>query len=122
MASGLLGTEAFAGGYPVAALGFVAHYIILIIAAGMYAAASVAVPALRERAIAFGALYGAVIYVVMNDIIVPLSAAPPFRSTLAGVLSGYVIHVLGVGVPIAWTVRRALAPALLRPPGEHPRR
>lgn len=106
IASGLLGTDAFAGGWPAAALGFVAHFTILIVAAAMYYAASLRIGVLVRRWIVCGFAFGAAIYATMNFIVVPLSAAPHFRSSAIQVAANLTVHVLLLGPAISFCIRR----------------
>jgi uncharacterized membrane protein YagU involved in acid resistance len=105
IASGLLGRDAFEMGYPSAAIGFAAHFLILIVAAGMFYAASRRLAVLRERAYASGMVFGIAIYLTMNFIVLPLSRAPHFKATTIGTLSDFAVHVLLLGPAIALTVR-----------------
>jgi hypothetical protein len=42
----------------------------------------------------------------MNYVVLPLSAAPHFKSTTVGALSDFAVHVLLLGPAIALVVRR----------------
>jgi len=102
VASGWMGRAAFSGGMTTAALGLVSHFLIAFIWAALFYAASRAVKPLGERPFIFGPLYGALVYVMMNTVVVPLSAAPftlPLRWT------GLFVHMFLVGLPIAVAVR-----------------
>jgi hypothetical protein len=106
VASGLLGKGAFDGGLPAAALGLLAHYGILFVAAALYLAASRRLPVLRERAVACGILFGIAVYLFMTFVVVPLSAVPfEFSHAPAKLAQGFVSHGLLVGLPIALAVR-----------------
>ncbi|MBS0582577.1 MAG: hypothetical protein JSS42_05685 [Proteobacteria bacterium] len=76
IASGIYGQAAYTGGWTTAAVGFVAHYSILIVAASWYFLASRYLRALREHAVACGIAYGVAIYCTMNFVVVPLSNSP----------------------------------------------
>lgn len=106
IASGIQGTAAFDGGYPSAALGFAAHYVILIVAAGMYWAASRRLRFLTDHAFVAGVLYGMAIWLTMRYVILPLSAAPPFKGSTLGFVTNLLAHLLLVGPGIALTLRR----------------
>jgi hypothetical protein len=107
VASGLLGQESFNGGFATAALGLVLHFFIATSATAVYYLASRRLKMLVEQPIAWGVLYGIAVWLFMNFIVVPLSAAPfKLRFTLAGVIIGLIIHMLFVGLPIALSVRR----------------
>ena len=106
IASGLLGVAAFQGGFGTAALGALLHFVIAFCAAAVYYAASRKLEVLVRRAAVAGLLYGMVVYLFMNYVVVPLSAVPkrPFVLGLAVII--LVVHMLFVGLPIALTVRR----------------
>jgi ABC-type antimicrobial peptide transport system permease subunit len=62
---------------------------------------------LTQHAIICGLLYGILVYLVMNLIVLPLSAIyfKPVYSP-AAVVTGLIIHMLCVGLPIALVVSR----------------
>jgi hypothetical protein len=105
IASGLMGRDAFASTMPAAAVGFVAHFVILIIAAAMYYAASRRLTLLGTHAYLSGMAFGIAIYCTMNYIIVPLSAAPTFKWSLPQALSDFSVHMLLLGPAIALAIR-----------------
>jgi len=112
VASGLLGPGAFEGGLPAAAVGLLAHFAILIVAAALYFVASTRFAWLRERAVQSGLLFGVGVYLVMNFVVLPLSAAP-FKLTYSPwtLAQGFVSHALLVGLPIALAIRHFSAAA-----------
>jgi hypothetical protein len=107
VASGWLGQDAFAGGAPAAILGFVSHYGIVLAAAAAYWLAGLRLRALRTRPVASGAAFGIAVYLVMNFLVLPLSAFPfdPPHPPLV-LLEGFVSHALLVGLPIALVCAR----------------
>lgn len=109
VASGLLGAEAYRGGWPTAGLGLAAHFAIMLVIAVVFVAAAARFPALRRHWLPAGALFGVAVWVVMAFVVVPLSASPisgPVDLTAA--LKPIAIHILCVGLPIAWVARRML--------------
>lgn len=111
IASGLQGPAAFQGGNVSAALGAAAHYFILIVAAALYLAASRRLPWLRSRAAVAGILYGAAIYIMMNFVIVPLSAVTPGKSGGLAWATNLLMHLFVIGPAIALGLRRWSRPA-----------
>ena len=107
VAKGLLGTAAFEGGISTALLGLALHYFIAFVVVLIYFIASSRIAALRDYPIVFGALYGIGVYLVMNFIVVPLSAAGPPRFTFVGVANGLFAHLFCVGIPTALFARAA---------------
>ena len=112
VASGLLGRPSFDGGVATAALGLGLHFAMTTLMAAIYVGAATRLPALRSHWWLAGPAYGAAIYVVMNRVVVPLSAFPGEAFSLN--LMGLAVHMFFVGLPIAFAAARwapAAAPA-----------
>jgi hypothetical protein len=107
IASGLQGAAAFQGGYASAALGAAAHYVILIVAAALYLAASRRLPWLVRQAAVAGILYGAAIYITMRFVIVPLSAVNVGADTgwTVAQVTNLLMHLFVIGPAIALGLR-----------------
>ena len=109
VASGLLGKEAFAGGLPTALLGLFLHFFIAVVAAFVFYAASRKLAWLVARPVTAGALFGGGMYVVMNFVVLPLSAVPFTRKYApVGVISELLVHMFLFGSSIALCVRGGL--------------
>jgi hypothetical protein len=115
VAAGLLGTASFEGGRATAALGLALHFFIAVSMSCAYFASARRWPMLHQRPVRFGVLYGLLLYVVMNFIVVPLSAAPAGSRDALWVVLCVVVHALLIGVPIALAVRQALGGEMGRP-------
>jgi len=107
IAAGLLGMRAFAGGGSMVALGVLLHYGIMAAMVGVYHAVARRVTMLIARPWLFGLLYGAVLFIVMNLIVLPLSAAPKTPVAPDWIASNIAVHVL-IGWVIALSARRAI--------------
>ncbi|MGH8172027.1 MAG: hypothetical protein ACREPX_02700 [Rhodanobacteraceae bacterium] len=105
IASGLLGREAYGSLMPAVPIGLGAHFFILTVAAAMYYFASRCIAFLRERAYISGMLFGIAIYCTMHYVVVPLSAAPQFKSSLMSFLTDLSVHMLLLGPAISLTIR-----------------
>ena len=110
VATGWLGRDAYAGGWPAALLGAASHYAIAVAMATAFYLAARRLRMLALRPMAYGALYGLVLYAVMTYVVVPLSNAgngqlPAWRWENLSHIAG---HVLLVGIPCAFGARRAL--------------
>lgn len=113
IASGLLGTAAFDGGAASGALGFAAHYFILIVAAALYYAVGTRWRFLVDRAFVAGVVFGVGIWLTMNFVVLPLSAAPPFKlSWSLGSVTNALVHWFVLGPVIALTLRRLMHTAM----------
>lgn len=112
IASGLLGQSAYAGGAWSAVLGGMLHFLMTFAMAAAFAVASLRWPVLREQPLLSGAAYGLALFVVMNHVVVPLSAAVPKGPPPAPLYAlGLAAHILLVGIPIALAARTALRDA-----------
>lgn len=107
IASGMLGQESFRGGLATAALGALIHFFIAFGVAAIYYVASERFGSLWQKPIRYGLLYGVVVYLVMNHVVLPMSAVPRIPFSLALLLNGVIAHALLVGLPIAVCNRRA---------------
>ena len=110
VAAGWFGRDAaFAGGAATAAAGLGFHFFIAFTITAIFFLAASRVPALiRQPAIA-GPLYGIGVYCVMNYVVIPLSriGPRPFPPMVVFV-TGLLVHMFVIGLPIALGARRAL--------------
>lgn len=107
IAAGLIGARAIEGGTPAWILGVFLHYFIAFSAATIYCLASRKLPFLKQHFIVCGIFYGIAIYLVMNLVVLPLCAfhfMGPYQ--YRGMVQGLLIHMLIIGVPIAWCLRK----------------
>jgi hypothetical protein len=107
VASGWLGEGAFTSGALGGVIGLVSHYGILFVAAALYLVVSQRVRVLQTHALACGALFGVLVYLFMNFVVLPLSAFPyPLKYPPLRLLEGFASHAFFVGVPIAFAIRK----------------
>jgi hypothetical protein len=107
IASGLLGDAAFAGGIATALLGLFFHLIISFVIASVFILAANRIPLLRRNVIVGSLLYGFGVFVVMNMIVTPLSAAPPIPAPiLPWLIEAIIEHTFLVGLPLGILVQR----------------
>ena len=110
VASGLVGGSAYTGGVPTAALGLGLHFMIAYLLAAIFYGASRRLPVLVNHPFVSGALYGAVVFAVMNLVVIPLSAFPgKLKFVPVVVASGLLVHMFCIGLPIALAARAARA-------------
>ena len=111
VAAGVLGKASFQGGVQAAALVLALHVVMTLLLAAAYVLAAQRVTLLVERPWLFGAVYGLLLYGVMNYVVVPLSAAPPSTGPKdpLWIGLGVLVHMGFVGLPIALFARRAVA-------------
>lgn len=105
IASGILGVRSYSGGAATAALGVGLHFLIALSAAAVYFLLSRRFPFLVERAVVGGLIYGVAVYAFMHAVVVPLSLVPPHATPPIRRACEIVEHALGIGLPIALSVR-----------------
>ena len=112
VASGLLGASAYRPGASAVLTGLLLQILMSVVIAGIYAFAAFRIGFLRYRPLLGGLLYGTGVFVVMNLVVVPLSAMTPRPAVtpLLVVLNLLAMFVFGVIVSLiaARLVRRAL--------------
>ena len=107
IAGGLLGREAFHGGVGTYVLGVFLHFFIACSAAAVYCAASRKLRFMSEHPVVCGLFFGAAVQEVMNLVVLPLSALHargPYK--LHDLILGLLVHMVVVGLPISFSVRR----------------
>ena len=109
VAAGLLGKAAFDGGAATAALGLGLHYFIALSMSVTYYVVAGRWPLLRRRPVLCGAGYGLLLYLIMNRIVVPLSAAGGGSKDPLWISLSVLVHVVLIGIPIAIFARKAHA-------------
>ena len=108
IASGWLGRAAFTGGAGAAALGAFTHYFIAFGIVVTYFIASRRVAVLTRHPIPCGIVYGLLVYLFMNRVVIPSSAIGAASWPVLPVLAnGLLIHAFGIGIPSALFVARA---------------
>jgi len=115
IAGGVLGRAARHGGTGTYLLGLALHYFIATSWTAVYYAASRRLSFMLDHPVVCGLLYGMVVELFMRLVVLPLSAlhaAGPF--TFYDEVLGLLIHMVTIGLPIAFTVRilgRQLTPS-----------
>ena len=110
IASGILGAKSFSGGAQTAMLGVGLHFVIALGAAAVYCLASRKLGFMVTRAVSCGLIYGALVYLFMHIVVLPLSAAPRGHMPLVFKALEFVEHWFCVGLPIALSVRHYSLP------------
>jgi uncharacterized membrane protein YagU involved in acid resistance len=107
VATGVLGAKSFEGGVPAGLLGLLCHFVIAFGASVTYYLASRKIALLRERPILSGAIFGILVFLFMNWVVIPLAACPFTIPFTAKVLAkGFLSHAVLIGIPIAWLQKR----------------
>jgi len=108
IARGLLGSASFEMGVTSAALGLVLQWLMSILIAAIFVFAALRLRVLVQRWIAAGLAYGVVVFIVMNYVVVPLSAVGkvPTFTTLTFTLN--LLAMLLFGLIVSWFANRFL--------------
>lgn len=133
VAAGWLGRDASrAGGWDTAMLGLGTHFLIATLMAAVYGCAAQSFGVLKQKWILWGFIYGLILYVAMNYIVAPLSAAggdghfalsmgeigsrlqnsfsdvrPRWDAHYPWMIPATIFtHTVLVGLPIAWAAQR----------------
>jgi uncharacterized membrane protein YagU involved in acid resistance len=110
VARGALGNQAFQGGLKTAALGLFFHFLIALTAAIVYFLLSRVLRFMVTHPIICGILYGACVYLFMYGIVMRVSAIHsttlPWHYPWGVLIPNLLIHMLGIGLPIALATRR----------------
>ena len=107
IAAGLLGRQALQGGAATYVLGVALHFFIACSAAAVYYMASRRLSFMLEHPLVCGLFFGAAVEEVMSLVVLPLSALHargPYR--LHDLILGLLVHMVVVGLPISFSVRR----------------
>jgi hypothetical protein len=106
VASGAMGNAAFEGGLATALLGLVLDFLMTTVMAGVFILSADRIPLLRQHVIPGSLLYGFGVFVVMNFIVLPLSAAPPLPAPPMWLFIEIILeHILLIGLPLGLLVR-----------------
>jgi uncharacterized membrane protein YagU involved in acid resistance len=103
IASGLTGRWAFHAGTASVALGVAIHYAIALTWTAVYFLAAQRMGILIRRPVVCGLLYGALVYVVMNFVVLPMTRVPHSTTamSLASRVSGVLALLFCIGVTVA---------------------
>lgn len=87
-------------------LGLVTHFALMAIMAAVFVIAARQRPALLDKPIQWGIVYGLITYVVMNLIVVPLRFATPLPPKPISIATQLFAHIVLVGIPITLIAAR----------------
>lgn len=108
IAGGIMGRPAaLAGGIRTVLLGLVLHFVIATSVVLVYWLASRRLEILVRYPVRSGILYGALVYLVMYGVVIPLSAIDRPLFTISPSAGPILCHLFLVGIPTALIVRLA---------------
>ncbi len=102
IATGIFGRPALKGGGEMVAAGLLFHYIIAFCFTIAYFLLYPHIPFLRKYVVISGLLYGIVVWVIMNRVVLPLSLVPqaPFKWSINTFIQMGILMVC-IGLPVA---------------------
>jgi hypothetical protein len=106
IAGGLLGPASFRGGWATSALGLAIHFLIALMAATVFYAASRKLPALLDHPWLAGIGYALLVYGFMYWVVMPLSRLRRSPVTVPYTVTAVVTHIICVGLPISLVIHR----------------
>ena len=101
IASGLLGDQAFNGGLLIAILGLLIHFFIAFSWTLIFFFAYPKLKIKNKHKILTGLIYGIIIWLIMNLIVLPVSNTPAFKQSFSQILLGVSFIMFLIGLPIS---------------------
>ena len=102
IASGVFGLEAFTGGWLYSLYGLAFHYFIALIWTLIFFNLSRWIPVTRRYRIASGILFGIVVWLAMNFIVLPLSNTPALPFDFRSAITGGFVLIVAIGIPLGY--------------------
>ncbi len=101
VASGLIGTKAFSGPPSIMLLGLVLHFVIAFCWTAVFFLLYPKISGIIRHKIVQAVLYGIVVWVIMNLVMLPASRVPASGFQWSAALKGMLILILAIGLPVA---------------------
>lgn len=113
IASGLIDGKSFTIGGASVALGVAIHYTIAMTWTVIFYLVSRKLLILTRQAAICGIVYGGVVYVIMNFVVLPVTRVPHARAamTVASRISGVLALLFCIGLAVALLVKKFAPPA-----------
>ncbi len=106
IASGVFGKKAFTESSIMVAWGLLFHFIIATGFAALFVLAAQMMRFLTRHHVISGLLYGLLVWLIMNRVIVPLSETPPQPFAWKKAIIAMLILIFMAGLPIAWVTKK----------------
>lgn len=104
VASGALGAQAMTGGWITALLGLVFHFIIAFSWTILFFLILPKFPS--GNWIAYGLLYGVVVWLLMNLVVLPMTRVTMRPFTWDGAIIGTIVLMLAIGLPVSYLAHK----------------
>src|SRR5438132_8532928 len=106
--SGLIGMKSFQSGWSSVALGVAIHYAIALSWTAIFFLAAMKIRTITGCPFLSGVVYGCIVYLIMNFIVLPLSRVPhpPAAITIASRVNAVLALIFCIGLPISLLTRK----------------
>jgi uncharacterized membrane protein len=106
IASGIYDRQAFAGGRNFEAIGLALHFLITFIFVVFYFLLFSKNERVKRHWLVAGIVYGTLICLFMNIVVLPLSNTPESQIKLFPLFKSVLIQIIATGLPITYMLRR----------------
>ena len=109
ISSGVAGQDAFDGGIKYSLFGVFLHYCIAFSWTLLFFLVYPKINGLSNHKLLTGIVYGLIVWLVMNRVVVPLSRIPARPFNLKNALIGLGILIIAIGIPLSYRASRYYA-------------
>ena len=106
ISSGIVGQDSFTGGMKYSILGVFIHYGVAFSWTLLFFLLYPKITGLSNHKLLTGIMYGLVVWLVMNKVVVPLSKIPARPFNLKNALIGLGILIFAIGIPLSFMASR----------------
>ena len=106
IASAVFGKEAFTGGTPMILLGVFFHLLIALLFTALFYLLFPRIPLMQQNPLLAGILYGIFVWLVMSQVVIPLSALTPPKFDIKKSLIAALILVVCIGIPVSYLANK----------------
>ncbi|NOT76362.1 MAG: hypothetical protein HOP08_15645 [Cyclobacteriaceae bacterium] len=106
ISSAVFGKEAYSGGGMMSAVGLLFHYIIAFGWTILFFILYPKLSFLRGNKFVVGLAYGVFVWVMMNQVIVPMTQIPARPFNLNGAITNAIILMFAIGLPVSILANR----------------
>lgn len=101
IASGILGESSFSGGFASALLGLIMHFFIAFSWTTIFFKVFPKLGVPSQYKVLSGLIYGIIVWLIMNLIIVPLSRTPEIHPGFLQIILGILFLMFCIGLPVS---------------------
>ena len=106
ISSGVFGKSGLSGGADMVAWGILFHLLIAFIWTLMFFWAYSKISLMRKSRIITGIVYGIIIWIVMNRLVLPLSNTPAIPFKMNQAIIAVLILIVAIGLPLSFIAKK----------------